>query len=129
MWMQRRSLKSSSPRRLRSYAKRSCSSLSICPIRGSTKQLASGAALSLLEPIGTGALRLRASCRSWPWSIQAITKYIQQKTPETVFTSFAILYDQEAKPHRDSGNEATPNVVLKLSDFQGGGLSGRMPEI
>ena len=69
-----------------------------------------------------GITRLRASCRSWPWSIQAITKYIQQKTPETVFTSFAILYDQEAKPHRDSGNEATPNVVIKLSDFQGGGL-------
>ena len=69
-----------------------------------------------------GIARLRASCRSWPWSIQAITKYIQQKTPETVFTSFAILYDQEAKPHRDSGNEATPNVVIKLSDFQGGGL-------
>ena len=69
-----------------------------------------------------GITRLRASCRSWPWSIQAITRYIQQITPETVFTSFAILYDQEAKPHRDSGNEATPNVVIKLSDFQGGGL-------
>ncbi|OLP84362.1 hypothetical protein AK812_SmicGene34786 [Symbiodinium microadriaticum] len=69
-----------------------------------------------------GITRLRASCRSWPWSIQAITKYIQQKAPETVFTSFAILYDQEAKPHRESGNDATPNVVIKLSDFQGGGL-------
>ena len=69
-----------------------------------------------------GITRLRSSCRSWPWSIQAITKYIQQKVPETVFTSFAILYDQEAKPHRDSGNDATPNVVIKLSDFQGGGL-------
>ena len=69
-----------------------------------------------------GITRLRASCRSWPWSIQAITKYIQQKVPETVFTSFAILYDQEARPHRDSGNDATPNVVIKLSDFQGGGL-------
>ncbi|CAE7775319.1 unnamed protein product [Symbiodinium microadriaticum] len=41
---------------------------------------------------------------------EAITKYIQQKAPGTVFTSFAILYDQEAKPHRDSGNDATPNV-------------------
>ena len=58
--------------------------------------------------------RLRSSCRSWPWSIQAITKYIRYKAPETVFTSFAILYDQEAKPHRDSGNDATPNVVIKL---------------
>ncbi|CAE7938879.1 unnamed protein product, partial [Symbiodinium necroappetens] len=69
-----------------------------------------------------GITRLRASCRSWPWSIQAITKYIQQKVPEVVFTSFAILYDQEAKPHRDSGNDATPNVVIKLSDSQGDGL-------
>ena len=50
------------------------------------------------------------------------SSYIQQKAPGTVFTSFAILYDQEAKPHRDSGNDATPNVVIKLSDFQGGGL-------
>ncbi|CAE7846640.1 unnamed protein product, partial [Symbiodinium sp. KB8] len=69
-----------------------------------------------------GITRLRSSCRSWPWSIQAITKYIRYKVPETVFTSFAILYDQEAKPHRDSGNDATPNVVIKLSDFKGGGL-------
>ena len=69
-----------------------------------------------------GITRLRSSCRSWPWSIQAITKYIKHKVPETVFTSFAILYDQEARPHRDSGNDATPNVVIKLSDFQGGGL-------
>ena len=69
-----------------------------------------------------GITRLRSSCRSWPWSIQAITKYIKHKVPETVFTSLAILYDQEARPHRDSGNDATPNVVIKLSDFQGGGL-------
>ena len=69
-----------------------------------------------------GITRLRSSCRSWPWSIQAITKYIKHKVPETVFTSFAILYDQEARPHRDSGNDATPNVVIKLSEFQGGGL-------
>ena len=69
-----------------------------------------------------GITRLRSSCRSRPWSIQAITKYIRYKVPETVFTSFAILYDQEAKPHRDSGNDATPNVVIKLSDFKGGGL-------
>ena len=61
-----------------------------------------------------GITRLRSSCRSWPWSIQAITRYIQQKASGIVFTSFAILYDQEAKPHRDSGNEATPNVVIKL---------------
>ncbi|CAE7939385.1 unnamed protein product [Symbiodinium necroappetens] len=69
-----------------------------------------------------GITRLRSSYRSWPWSIQAVTRYIQQKVPGNVFTSFAILYDQEAKPHRDSGNEATPNVVIKLSDFHGGGL-------
>ncbi|CAE7857329.1 unnamed protein product, partial [Symbiodinium necroappetens] len=69
-----------------------------------------------------GITRLRSSCLSWPWSIQAITRYIQQKVPEIVFTSFGILYDQEARPHRDSGNEAVPNVVIKLSDFQGGGL-------
>ena len=69
-----------------------------------------------------GITRLRSSCRSRPRSIQAVTRYIQQKSPGTVFMSFAILYDQEAKPHRDSGNEVTPNVVIKLSDFQGGGL-------
>ena len=69
-----------------------------------------------------GITRLRSSCRSWPWSIQAITKYIRHMVPEAVFTSLALLYDQEAKPHRDSGNDATPNVVIKLSDFQGGGL-------
>ena len=51
-----------------------------------------------------------------------IARYIQQKVRGEVFTSFAILCDQEAKPHRDSGNEAVPNVVIKLSDFQGGGL-------
>ena len=66
--------------------------------------------------------RLRSSCRSWPWAIQAIAKFIKQKVPDVVFTSFAVLYDQEAKPHRDSGNDSTPNVVIKLSDFQGGGL-------
>ena len=121
MWTRRRSLESSWLRKLRSYAKRSCSSLSICPIKG-TKRPASGVALSSLEPRHGGITRLRSSCRSWPWSIQAVTRYIQQKAPGPVFTSFAILYDQEAKPHRDSGNEATPNVVIKLSDFQGGGL-------
>ncbi|CAE7754369.1 unnamed protein product, partial [Symbiodinium microadriaticum] len=54
-----------------------------------------------------GITRLRSSCRSRPRSIQAVTRYIQQKSPGTVFMSFAILYDQEAKPHRDSGNEDT----------------------
>ncbi|CAE7301804.1 unnamed protein product [Symbiodinium sp. CCMP2456] len=69
-----------------------------------------------------GITRLRSSCHSWPWSIQAIARYIQQKVPENVFTSFAVLCDQEAEPHRDSGNEPVPNVVIKLSDFRGGGL-------
>ena len=27
-----------------------------------------------------GITRLRSSCRSWPWSIQAVTRYIQQKS-------------------------------------------------
>ncbi|CAE7809987.1 unnamed protein product, partial [Symbiodinium necroappetens] len=52
-------------------------------IRDNIKQPASGAVLSLL----------------------AITRYIQQKVPEIVFTIHAV-----------------PNVVIKLSDFQGGGL-------
>ena len=113
MWTQRRSLKSSSPRRRRSYL----------PDQGQHKAAGErGSAFFAGAYRHGGITRLRSSCRSWPWSIQAITKYIRHKVPETVFTSFAILYDQEAKPHRDSGNDATPNVVIKLSDFQGGGL-------
>ena len=36
--------------------------------------------------------------------------------------SLAVLYDQEAKPHRDSGDEEIPNVILKVSYFEGGEL-------
>ena len=34
----------------------------------------------------------------------------------------SVLYDQEAKHHRDAGNEEIPNVILKASSFEGGEL-------
>ena len=71
---------------------KSCSSLSISRIRDSTKQRTSGAALSSLAPISAWRDHPPgSSCLSWPWSIKAIARYITQRVPGGVFTSFAIL--------------------------------------
>ena len=61
-----------------------------------------------------GITRLRASCRSWPWSIQAITKYIH---PAEGAGDRVHVFRYPLR----SGGE-TPSGVIKLSDFQGGGL-------
>ncbi|CAE7892640.1 unnamed protein product, partial [Symbiodinium sp. KB8] len=98
-----RSLKSSWRRRLHSYMLQLAFYL---PDQGQHKAAGErGSAFFAGAYRHGGITRLRSSCRSWPWSIQAITRYIQQKASGIVFTSFAILYDQEAKPHRDSGND------------------------
>ena len=51
-------------------------------------------------------------------------QYVREQEPERLFTSLAVLYDQEAKHHRDAGtgNEEIPHVILKASSFEGGEL-------
>ena len=69
-----------------------------------------------------GVVGLRASRHDLRASIQALTAYVRQCDASHVFTSVAVFFNTASPPHRDTQNENTPNLVLKLSSFSGGGL-------
>ena len=77
-----------------------------------------------------GAVNVRKTCGAFPFSSLAVTSYIRATAPECTFSTFSLLFEDEAKPHKDLQNHSCENYVFPLSNFSGGELwvEGHGPE-
>ncbi|CAE7272945.1 RE1 [Symbiodinium sp. CCMP2592] len=69
-----------------------------------------------------GISSLRRSCAENPLAIKCLTRLLRRAFPHMCFSSAAVLEEVMAPPHRDSRNEATPNLILPLTRFEGGAV-------
>ena len=69
-----------------------------------------------------GVFGLRKSCLAFPRVVRVLTSLIRQAVPHLPFTSLAILDQVQSGPHRDLLNSSSPNVVIPLTSFEGGGI-------
>ena len=59
---------------------------------------------------------------TFPRVVRVLTSLIRQAVPHLPFTSLAILDQVQSGPHRDLLNSSSPNVVIPLTSFEGGGI-------
>ena len=69
-----------------------------------------------------GAVNIRKTCGAFPFSSLAVTSYVRATAPECVFSTFSLLFEDAAKPHKDLQNHSCENYVFPLSNFSGGEL-------
>ena len=69
-----------------------------------------------------GVFGLRKSCLAFPRVVRVLTSLLRQAVPHLPFTSLAILDQVQSGPHRDLLNSFSPNVVIPLTSFEGGGI-------
>ncbi|CAE7371234.1 RE1 [Symbiodinium sp. CCMP2592] len=69
-----------------------------------------------------GISSLRRSCAENPLAIKCLTRLLRRAFPHMCFSSVAVLEEVMAPPHRDCRNEATPNLILPLTRFEGGAV-------
>ena len=48
-----------------------------------------------------GAVNIRKTCGAFPFSSLAVTSYVRATAPECVFSTFSLLFEDAAKPHKD----------------------------
>ena len=70
--------------------------------------------------MGTG---LRSTARRYPLTTRLLTRVVRQWSPETYFTSIAVLDNAATPPHVDGKNSEVPGVVMSLTqEYLGGEL-------
>ena len=67
-----------------------------------------------------GLVGLRKSCHSHPLCIQVFTRLLCRLFPGCRFTSLAVFVNVQTSMHKDSYNDAFPNLVVALSNFTHG---------
>ncbi|CAE7253326.1 unnamed protein product [Symbiodinium sp. CCMP2592] len=67
-----------------------------------------------------GLVGLRHHSTAMPMSTRVLTKYLQQVAPGFQASAIAIFDDVRTGVHRDARNAHYPNMVVPLSDFEGG---------
>ena len=69
-----------------------------------------------------GIFGLRKHCRDLPNVIRVLTSLLRRTVPSVPFTSIAVLDGVQSGPHKDLMNSSSPNIVIPLSSFGGGGV-------
>ena len=90
--------------------------LSLSPRDERAKSFSSGAS------VHGGAVNIRKTCGAFPFSSLAVTSYVRATAPECAFSTFSLLFEDAAKPHKDLQNHSCENYVFPLSNFSGGEL-------
>ena len=71
---------------------------------------------------------LRRNNRVFPASVQLLNVFVRSVRPSHVWTSIVIFADVRAPRHRDLRNNFDPNLVVALSQFEGGNIFVIQPE-
>ena len=71
---------------------------------------------------------LRRNNRVFPASVQLLNVFVRSVRPSHVWTSIVIFADVRAPRHRDLRNNFDPNLVVALSQFEGGNIFVVQPE-
>ena len=61
-----------------------------------------------------GAVNVRKTCGAFPFSSLAVTSYIRTTAPECTFSTFSLLFEDEAKPHKDLQNSFLAKTTFSL---------------
>ena len=69
-----------------------------------------------------GIFGLRKHCKDFPRVIRVLTALLRRTVPSIPFTSIAVLDGVQSGPHKDLMNSSSPNIVIPLSTFEGGGV-------
>ena len=69
-----------------------------------------------------GIFGLRKHCKDFPTVIRVLTALLRRTVPSVPFTSIAVLDGVQSGPHKDLMNSSSPNIVIPLSAFGGGGV-------
>ena len=69
-----------------------------------------------------GIFGLRKHCKDFPRVIRVLTALLRRAVPSIPFTSIAVLDGVQSGPHKDLMNSSSPNIVIPLSAFEGGGV-------
>ena len=69
-----------------------------------------------------GVFGLRKHCKDFPRVIRVLTALLRRTVPSIPFTSIAVLDEVQSGPHKDLMNSSSPNIVIPLSLFKGGGV-------
>ena len=66
---------------------------------------------------------LRQNCRDFPLVTQALNDFMRARAPDARYTALAMFRDLRTRVHADKGNDPCQvNTIVKLRNFQGGGL-------
>ena len=70
------------------------------------------------QRVATG---MRSTARRYPLTTRLLTRIVRQWSPETYFTSIAVLDNAATPPHTDGRNSEVPGVVMSLTQTYNGG--------
>ncbi|CAE7332461.1 unnamed protein product, partial [Symbiodinium sp. CCMP2456] len=66
---------------------------------------------------------LRKACKLFPWTVQAVNRFVASLLRQAVYTSFALFSEVQTREHRDTQNSFLPNYVIPLTSFEGGEIT------
>ena len=69
-----------------------------------------------------GLVGLRSSCRRFPAASAFLCKFILERVPSFKFSSVSLFKNIRTGIHRDGRNAPYDNLIIPITDFEGGGL-------
>ena len=69
-----------------------------------------------------GLQGLRTECATFPSSVEVLTNFVKASLPGHFFSTITLFHNTKTDLHVDSRNHHTPNGVIAISSFHGGGI-------
>ncbi|CAE7811948.1 unnamed protein product [Symbiodinium sp. CCMP2592] len=69
-----------------------------------------------------GLQGLRSECALFPFCVKLFTTFVRAFMPDHFFTTISLFHNTKTDLHVDSRNHPTPNGVIPVTSFQGGGI-------
>ena len=69
-----------------------------------------------------GLVGLRSACRKYPVTCAFLNQFVRSIRPDFQYSSLSLFQDLRTGVHKDSKNATEDNLLIPISDFEGGGL-------
>ena len=69
-----------------------------------------------------GLVGLRSACRKYPVTCAFLNQFVRSIRPDFRYSSLSLFQDLRTGVHKDSKNAAEDNLLIPISDFEGGGI-------
>ena len=69
-----------------------------------------------------GLVGLRSACRKYPVTCAFLNRFVQSVRPGFEYSSLSLFQDLRTGVHKDSRNASEDNLLIPISDFEGGGI-------